>query len=613
MPQAIFINPTNPVDQQVAYQQIARQQALADAMRSQSISPLQGGSVGGVAGYVSPLEGVAKIAQALSARVQQNRIDKRTRAVGIDAQNAQNALFGLPAQAGGTNDQSQPPGRSLGQRIGAALGLRSSGGGDQSSSGPAPLAAPPMAPNAAPPPMPQLAQMPAAATQQVAPPPQVEQQSQPMAAPPQDQQPQQAPGAPQPNAPYPMSLTGNAQQDMLSFRLNPEKYVEAVIASHAPTDGAKLYQQAAQAAAQGNVGLAASLYQQIAKNNYIPPNTFRGNSYSQDPITKVTTYHPALPEGSNATFGSDGSVISSSLAPGVVQAQQDISAAKSIGSAQGELVPLGTDANGQKIYGRKGDQLHAPGGQPPVPSTPGNGGPLNNRFGNGGGASPTDAPPRTASLADQAALSQQGTQAATDFKAVADAAAGSNDTAFALKRIQELAHGLNTGPGAGVANQAAGALNYLGRASGYGNVVNDENVSKIQEITKLVSNLAGQNSMALGGSRGATDAKLANSLASLPDAEKSPAAIKYMTNYIGAQSAALKVKGQVFAGFQQNDRTSTPQANAFWTKNYDPQFFQWMQAGGPANVAKEAAKLSPAARNTMLEKYRALKAAGAQF
>lgn len=67
-----------PPDLAVQQQQLTRQQAMAEALRKQSLDPSGGTEmIGGWAVKKSPLEGLAKMAQALGANVAQSRVDEK--------------------------------------------------------------------------------------------------------------------------------------------------------------------------------------------------------------------------------------------------------------------------------------------------------------------------------------------------------------------------------------------------------------------------------------------------------------------------------------------------------------------------------------------------------
>lgn len=97
-----------PTDYTVQQQQLMRQQAMADLLRKQSLEPMgDTQSIGGWAIQKSPLEGLAKMAQALGANYSQSQTDekqlalaKQLREQGVnDMQGVMGAIQGTPEQS----------------------------------------------------------------------------------------------------------------------------------------------------------------------------------------------------------------------------------------------------------------------------------------------------------------------------------------------------------------------------------------------------------------------------------------------------------------------------------------------------------------------------------
>lgn len=100
-------------------QEIARRRQYAEMLRQQSSEPIQAATVGGMLTPISPLQGVAKLAQALAARRQNQELDERQQALqqrrategAADVQAMVRALRGAPAQAeqAGNNPSAYVP------------------------------------------------------------------------------------------------------------------------------------------------------------------------------------------------------------------------------------------------------------------------------------------------------------------------------------------------------------------------------------------------------------------------------------------------------------------------------------------------------------------------
>lgn len=121
--------------------QLARQQQMADALKQQSMTPLgPTDMVGGWAVRKSPLEGIAKLAQALAGSTLQSKADEKQLALAQAMQarmgDAFNSMAGGGAPAGGAAPAPQPATGGMGAPAQPGQGAMS--GTDQ----PAPTAAP---------------------------------------------------------------------------------------------------------------------------------------------------------------------------------------------------------------------------------------------------------------------------------------------------------------------------------------------------------------------------------------------------------------------------------------------------------------------------------------
>lgn len=326
-----FVNPLDPggaAALQVQQQAIQRQQALAQALQSQSMDEIRVPS----GSRVSWSQGLAKVAQALAAK----SIYKKTQGQQVDLATKQGNMLG--DMFGIKRPQTSP--------------------GDNVSNTPqSPVA--------------QIAA-------QLAPQAQAEAQANPMPAdsavvPPQAQ-PQPAPQQPMPQEQTraPMSLSGNPTQDYTDYSMNPEEYTKALIAQHAPNDMAKTIAQARAAMANGDIATAQALLANVGKQNYIPPVSVRQGGVALDPTTHQPIFQAAqAPEGSNVNYGPDGKAQSITPIEGGAAAIQTASAAKAVGGAAADFMQVFDPATHQMVNVPKSALLSgAAHGQMPTAAAP---------------------------------------------------------------------------------------------------------------------------------------------------------------------------------------------------------------------------------------------------
>ena len=89
-----FVNPADPIGQQTQMQEVQRRQALADALRQQSLEPLPTNQ-----GPLSIWQGVAKLADAIAA----NHVNRQAQRAGWDV-----SARGANALAQAMTPQGQP-------------------------------------------------------------------------------------------------------------------------------------------------------------------------------------------------------------------------------------------------------------------------------------------------------------------------------------------------------------------------------------------------------------------------------------------------------------------------------------------------------------------------
>lgn len=568
-------------DLSVEQQQAQRAQDLAAALRQMSMEPIDAGK-----GNIAWTQGAAKLAQALAGRIVQGRADKAQLKLNQAFAGRMGAMFGQPGgggQASGVGGAPSPP-SSIAPPAAPQVA--------------APIQPPPMRPQADP-----LAPLPEQPVPQQAP-PQPQMALQPQEA---SQQPPQQPQR------GPWSLSGDPRQDMSAYMLNPEEYGKAVIASHAPTDLAKMMMQAG---IDPNSPLGHQLMQaQIAKQNYTAPVNGRPGSVLRDAYdpTHVIGYDPASINGAFPVFGADGMPTGYQQAPGAAQAMGVVAAAeaggKGAGGAPYDLVTVvGPDGTPHQI---PKSLLTGGGGAPSSASPAGGGGSLNGYYGRGGqsGAHATN----QSGLAPQAqtAATTAGTNSANGFQAAIDEGAKSKDAVRSLNLIMDAAKGLPTGAGSERIADLKSGWNAVVGAVGLPNALKADPgaIAKFNEMSKNAANLAQQ--LSSGAGANGTDARLANALRSLPGAHYSPAAIQEVGLNLKGLASAANARSIAAANWQQQHGPgSYSQFQSTWQKAYNPDLFYHVQKG---DLSKWSGGMSASARARVLDQYRTLKGLGAQF
>lgn len=557
-----YLNPTAMLAPDVAVEQmrIQRQQDLVDAMRQMALAPTVKPSEGGAVWA----QGLAKMGEALLARRSQKGLDTRSiansRALG-------DQLFG----------RSQPQ-----------------GGGDPTSS----AGLPPVRPQA------QLT-------------PEAQQGLNAVNAQPETQQP-----APQPQQQqsYPLSLTGNRQQDMTDYVLSPTHFAEKLIDSHAPVDFTRLLHQSG---IDPNSALGRQLMQsQVAKQNYIAPVNGRPGSTIRDPNdpSKILGYDAPTVEGAFPVYGPDGMPTGYQQAPGAAAAIGAAAGAKAGGTAAGqapyELVTV-TDATGNTFQIPK-SSVPGIGGQPGGGAPAG--GSLNNWYSHGapGAPAPASAPsgpggvgiPTGISPGAKAANEEAGRNSANGFSQAINAGLDAKNSMRTIDNISHAAQGLSTGPGSGMISDLKSGVNAAAGAFGHGPVFDADKIARFDEMAKNAATLGSQLASSAAGSNGVTDARLSNALRSLPGSHYSPAAVQEVaTNLKGLQAAALARAQAASTWQQQHGPNSFPQFQQQWQQAYNPDVFYHMQKGVP-DFQKWVGSMSAADRQRTLNQYRQMKAMG---
>lgn len=573
-----FFSPEAMIAPDVAVQQLQlqRQQALIDALRQQSMQPIDPGR-----GSISWTQGLAKLADALVGRSMQKSNDAKSVALGQALMGRMGSMFGapssgLPGYGGGTVSTGPSPHDNP-----------LAGGGDPSSglsgltNGQVPSQPSPMPPSS-----PGIGQPP----------------------------PPQPPTAAGPSRRGPMSISDNPGADMMEFVGAPDKYWEARNAQIAPTDFVKTLQQAG---IDPNSTLGRQLMQQqLAKQNYIAPSNARGGSWTTDPMTGQRTYNPNLPEGSEPLYDSSGNVRAIRTMDGVTQSIGDVAAAKAGGTERGQapydLVTV-TDAQGNTYQVPKSS----------IPGVGGSGGSLNNYYGHG---APTGGGPGGPAVAPgpggigvqsgrgpgaQASDTQAGQNSANGFNTAIQGGVDAKNAIQTINSILDSAKGLPTGTGSGTISSIKSGVNAITGAAGVGPVFDRDQVAKFDEMKKNTSILGSQLASAAAGSNGVTDAKLSNALNAVPGAHYSPQAIQVVGSRLRGLQAAALGRAQAASAWQQaHGANSYPAFQSAWQSAYNPDVFEHMQRG-PADFGAWVHSMHPADAARTMGQYRQMKALGA--
>ena len=648
--------PLNPMqmaavdpEYQAQQAQAQRNYALAQAMRQQSMedSTAPGG------GRVSWTQGVARLAQALSANVLNSRADKQSIAFGRALGTAVNGNFGIaptgnPAPA--NSRPNAPPPQAL------AAGLRGNTSAPQQAQSPAvapsagnttgdalvPSAG--YAPGAQIPsdrsaPLPNANSAPANA-----PPVQASQASgngmlsaqPPMSSPSQSsQQPMQAsasssqqstPQTAPPRAPW--ALTGDPYRDRAKWLLGGDEYAKAVIANDqkasAMTDGEILINHARQAEANGDHATASSLAQQAFKLGYIPEVSHRGGSWGSNPMTGALQFYPNAPvNGAVPTTDKNGQM-SWALPTGttgvISDAHQAEATGKGIGSVPYETTKL-KDKDGNE-YTVATSTLHgigtpiggAPAASPGGVAPPGGrgAGTLEQNYGApalSGGPSSNGGP--SGNLSDigpgtVSANKQAGENSANNFQRFQMGGAQAADTQRLLSQLEEAGKGLNTGALGPQILHFKSAVNSVVPGT-----FDPNHIAKFDEVQKLSAQLASQMAGESGGPKGTTDAQLANSTNAIANGHYSPQAFQNVLDGWHGRIAGKQASNQMSAQWQQQHGSNSWTAfdNAY-QHAYNPDIFFYKQQGDKA-FTNWTNSLPPAQARHILQQYQTMRSMGA--
>lgn len=493
-------------------QQLARQQAIADALRQQA---MEGDTRVAPGSRMSDSQGMAKVLAAVLAKGKQKKIDEQS----LD----------------------------LNQKYGQAL--RGKFYGDQPSPQSAPVQAQPL-------------RLPAT--------------GQSISLPPPEGQPQQPQQQPQPQGRGDWSLSGNPGQDMSDYMLNPEKYGEAVITAHSPTEVMRNLK------AQGLEGpaLESAMAQYNAKQSYVPPVTGRPGAIQRDPFTnKIIGVDPQNIEGANPEIVDGRFTGNYTPAGGAAGVKQTMEAAGAYGKAAGQLVD---------VYDPKSRQMVK------IPATAALSGAA------GGNAPMAAAPPMGA----QAAANVTGTNSANAFQAISDGAADAPNRIYALNQMSNIVADPKTvlGPGSEQWNKVRGTLGTLtGTAA--------PSTTNAQEFSKWASQYSARSAQELGLS--GSDARVQIAVHATPNGEMTKDALRaVIPQMVGLEHAKQGYATAADRWQQTHGPDSVQTFRTEWNKVYNPSIYTHM-VQGPQAFAGWVKSLSPQQAAQTRAQYLQLKQLGA--
>lgn len=568
-------------DYQVQIQQAERQRALAAALRQQALEDTNPGK-----GSISWTQGLARIADALSANALTKRADKTQVGANRAYAAGMQKLFGGGQPASGDIVASQPAPTTV-PAAAAQAGMDPRLLQQQGATGsPVPQAQPSQQP-----------------TDPLAPLP----DAPPQAAP---QPPSAQPQAPTGGA---FNLTGNPNRDMAMYVMNPDKYSEQIIANAgkgtAPTDMEVALSHAQQALARGDVATATALLGNIQKQNYIAPTAGRPGGWTIFPDGRKE-FNPQAPipgavPGQPDANGNMTWSVPAGVEDAVRERAQSQSGGEAAGKAPYQFQQVYNPATKQMEYVPVSAMTGGPssGGSPSGGSTLG--GYYGQRQGQGAPQTFAAAPP----VGSVAAANTAGSNSANQFNEAIGAAGTAKNANFQLDRLLQAANGLVTGPGSEGISHLKSGINAAAGAVGAGPVFDRDRIAKFDEVRKNAAALGLSLSQAVGSQT--TDARLKTALDALPNAGYSQPAIQEVgLNLKGLQAAALARGNAAAAWQQQHGPDSFPAFSQTWNNAYNPEVFYNMQKGVPA-FQKWAQGLPHAQRTHVLQQYRQMKSLGA--
>lgn len=395
------------------------------------------------------------------------------------------------------------------------------------------------------------------------------------------QMPQAAPQAqsasPQGNTLFP-DLPGQSHIASMGQAFNsPDTYYAAQNAAHAPTDFMKTYNAYTQALASGDTQAAATYKGQLDKQSAIemrPGGTAIINGHRN--------FNPTIDAGYTPTYDDQGNVTGETPINGHLAAVASAASAQAAGQKGGENTGTLTttyDAQGNPHYNTTAQVVGA-----------------------AQGGSPMNAGPPIGAKAGADADAQAGVKLFGDDTAQAGDVPSQRAQ---IGRIRNLVSGMNTGVGATTVNHLKSGVNFLSRASGHGDLFDQNNISNVDAFLKESADMSNREASMAGGSRGSSDARLASAKAALADPEKSQGAINEILNVRDTRINMIQGKSQAAQAWAQQNGSTQSSHNAFtnaWNANADFDMFDRLRAAG-GNPAAFLHGLTPAQARAWAPKY----------
>jgi hypothetical protein len=410
----------------------------------------------------------------------------------------------------------------------------------------------------------------------------------------------------------PFNLTGDPNRDMAMYVMNPDEYSKAVVANSAkiaaPTDPELLVNHMRSAYLSGDMATAQADYQALQKLNYIAPAATRPGGWTQDPVTKVWTFHPQapIPGAVPGPPDADGNMtwrVPAGTEAAVAERAQSQAAGTSAGQAPYQFKEVYDAASGQMklvpVSTLAGSTTPTGGGNAsPGRYTPGAGGSPARTVGSGPGGFAAGPPLGAAAGADT--LGKNNADAFQDVQTIATQA---RQQMQSLREMEGLVNGgLRTGPTPAKQQELAEnwGLSWLARDNAF--VFNKDSARFIAQSAQ---------NLGLNGS----DARLGMLAHATPNMSMTPGALKQVIPVMEGLTMANAAKADANAYWVQHNPQgvmSQPQFESWWRQNYDPRIFTAI-ARGPAAFKAQIKRLGPQDQQFYMSKYYALRNMGVNF
>ncbi|WP_035881630.1 hypothetical protein [Cupriavidus metallidurans] len=362
--------------------------------------------------------------------------------------------------------------------------------------------------------------------------------------------------------------------------LGPEKYNESYVAPYyKPTEATLMARGAGADPRAANAAM-------LTKNTYIAPTEGRPGGWTIYPDGR-RVWNPEIPKGGMPAYDAQGNVIGALPLPGATDVTQGQSSADARGKARYNVM-AGVDESGRPVYTTAENVADGYPGQ----TRPGGQGGVNaGRFGgyqapSGGAVRPGLSP---AESEGQKIIAEGNARTYNDLRTQASNAA---DRTNMLDAIETAAMGSTKyGPGWSKRLENLAAIN--SRLPSDWQFGSDDTSNAIV-MQKMASNLIQQYQRTMGGT--GTDKQMELVMHGTPGADMTNKAILEVVPKLKAMEAALQAKASAADSWlarNNNNPASLNQFESVWRKNYDPQIYQFQQIS-PAEQAAALNRMTPA-------------------